>query len=174
MITDRIPIVPLFTPSHIGVSTPPISFQDVFDVQRLSRALRRPVLQWHDVKIPESETTDVLGCWSVWDAVQRGYGGPRRSMMYSVANLDMSYTRAPGYVKRTDDWENDPSSTFWSVATLAFPTFHNSGLHENEPLPSPRLNETKEPSEQIFCYDFGYYFVAAGVRITVHFHSSCV
>lgn len=165
ILTDRVPIVPLFTPSHVDHSTPPVNFGDVFDIEQLSKAIRRPVIQWHDIKVLPSENTDVVGCWSVWDAVQRGYGGPRRSQMYTVADVDVSYTRAPGYVKRTDDWDNDPSSSYWSVATLAFPTFHNSGLRDHQPAPSPRLNETKEPSEQIFCYDFGYYFVAAGVSL---------
>ncbi|KZT30814.1 hypothetical protein NEOLEDRAFT_1174185 [Neolentinus lepideus HHB14362 ss-1] len=62
LITDRTPIVPPFTPSHIGGDVPPIPFGEVFNVSRLAQALGTPVLEWHDVK--EVRNNSELG-WSL-------------------------------------------------------------------------------------------------------------
>jgi len=79
LITDRVPIVPMFTPSHIGGHVPPINFGDVFDVPRLRKGLGKPVLEWHDVKDRKSESLDELGCWNVWESVQAREAIPRYS-----------------------------------------------------------------------------------------------
>jgi hypothetical protein len=80
LITDRIPVLPVFTPSHIGGDKPPIAFGDVFDVPRLSKLLGKPVIEWRDVKDPKSDQVDDLGCWSVWASVQ-GDPNPRDSQV---------------------------------------------------------------------------------------------
>ena len=70
MISDRVPIVGKFTPSHIGGHHAPIPFGEVFDVPRLRRLLGQPILEWHEVKEDSSEEVEALGCWNVWEAVQ--------------------------------------------------------------------------------------------------------
>lgn len=85
LITDRVPVIPMFTPSHIGGSVPPIPFGDVFDMHRLRQLLGKPVLEWRDIKDPQSESIDDLGCWNTWQAVQYHEARPR----YSVAPLHL-------------------------------------------------------------------------------------
>ncbi len=65
VITDRIPIIAMFTPSHIGGDKPTIDFGEVFDVQRLAQGIGRPGLEWHQVNNRRSDVVDALGCWSV-------------------------------------------------------------------------------------------------------------
>ena len=79
LITDRIAILPMFTPSHIGGHVPPLDFGHVFDVPRLRKELGKPVLEWHEVKDRHSQEVDELGCWNVWEAVQDREAYPRRS-----------------------------------------------------------------------------------------------
>lgn len=51
LITDRVPIIAEFIPSHIGGHVPPIPFGEVFDVPRLRKELGKPVLEWREVKV---------------------------------------------------------------------------------------------------------------------------
>lgn len=81
LITERIPILPMFTPSHIGGSVPPIDFGEVFDMSRLRSGLKKPVLEWHQVKDRNSTEIDELGCWNVWEAVQEREAFPRNSFV---------------------------------------------------------------------------------------------
>lgn len=81
LITDRIPILPMFTPSHIGGGVPPIAFGEVFDVPRLRKLLGKPVLEWREVKDERSDVMDELGCWNLWQAVQYRESYPRPSIV---------------------------------------------------------------------------------------------
>lgn len=87
MITDRIPIIPMFIPSHIGGDKPPIDFGKVFDVQRLARRIGIPVLEWHQVKNRSSDILDELGCWNTWEAVQYRDAYPRGSAVPNLLSL---------------------------------------------------------------------------------------
>lgn len=79
-ITDRIPIIPTFTPSwHIGGDAPGIAFGEIFDVRRFANETGVEMLEWRDVKDPRSEEVEELGCWSVWQAVQKDENHPRDS-----------------------------------------------------------------------------------------------
>lgn len=87
MITDRIPIIPMFVPSHIGGDKPTIDFSEVFDVQRLASRIGIPVLEWHQVKNRSSDVLDELGCWNTWEAVQDREAFPRRSHVPNYLKL---------------------------------------------------------------------------------------
>lgn len=80
-ITDRIPIIPMFTPSwHIGGGAAGgLRFGDVFDLSRFSRETGMPVVEWHEVKDPNSDVVDQLGCWNIWETVQHYEAIPRGS-----------------------------------------------------------------------------------------------
>ena len=93
MITSRIPIIPMFTPSHIGGGVPPIAFGDVFDVPRLRKALNRPILEWREVKAEHSDSVDVLGCWDTWQSLQYTEKAPRGSVVTGHLNLGMYILR---------------------------------------------------------------------------------
>ncbi|KAG9038503.1 hypothetical protein FS837_001244 [Tulasnella sp. UAMH 9824] len=132
LITQRIPIIPPLvpSPSHLGFDKPlpMINFGEVFDLPRLRRALRSPILEWKDVKRahygePWSIKTppmdgvveEELGCWST-DQVIRGRW-PHRTSLETFLKLDVAYTPVPlsVAVPRFPD-----QSTFWGLAYLTF------------------------------------------------------
>lgn len=80
-LTNRVPILPAFTPSHIGGSVPPIDFGEVFDVPRLRVEMNRPLIEWHEIKNRSAEAVQELGCWSTWEAVQPKATSPRHSSL---------------------------------------------------------------------------------------------
>lgn len=91
MLTERVPILPAFNPSHFLGGKPDTevvdtTFGEVFDVPRLAKELRMPILEWWQVKDRKSTTVDSLGCWNVWQAVMENTSGPQ-------------YSATPGKVK---------------------------------------------------------------------------
>ncbi|KAJ7361589.1 hypothetical protein DFH08DRAFT_844625 [Mycena albidolilacea] len=158
LITDRVPIIAEFIPSHIGGHVPPIPFGQVFDVPRLRNLLGTSVLEWRDVKNHNSTFVDDIGCWNVWEAVQYREAFPRRSRSINDLNLDISYTKAPEWIKMIPNYEHDQHVTFWSLARLAFPTTRKASLVP--PLPSPQHNISLPPDQHLLCYDYLYYVSA--------------
>ncbi|KIK97545.1 hypothetical protein PAXRUDRAFT_824800 [Paxillus rubicundulus Ve08.2h10] len=159
IITGRVPIIPKFIPSHVGGDTPPIAFGDVFDVAQLQNALGIPILEWHQVKDVDSQNLDDLGCWSVWEAVQHDEQKPRGSFLTDWLKLDISYTRAPDWVKLSPPAVEDRHGSFWSLATLAFPEQRTNSLLQ-PPYPSPEHQVSLPPDDQLLCYDYLYYIGA--------------
>ncbi|KDR85480.1 hypothetical protein GALMADRAFT_53717 [Galerina marginata CBS 339.88] len=155
ILTNRVPIIPMFVPSHIGGSVPPIDFGEVFDVPRLVKAIRKPVLEWHQVKNISAGDLDELGCWNLWEAVQERENIPRRSSVPNLLKLDLSYTTTPTWIKLIPRYEHDQHSTFSSLAALATP----EGIAENavEPKESEQHRVKLPPDQQVLCYDYLYY-----------------
>jgi hypothetical protein len=77
LLTERVPIIGPFTPSHIGGDAGVIPFGEVFDIDYLSEAIGIPVLQWSEVKNTSSQEIEDIGCWSVWQAVRVDNPEPR-------------------------------------------------------------------------------------------------
>ena len=90
VITNRVPIIAMFTPSHIGGDAPLSTFGEVFDVPRFIKESGTPLLEWLDVKDPESDQLESLGCWNVWEAVQYYEHYPRNSFVPQWLNLGLS------------------------------------------------------------------------------------
>ncbi|KAI0347794.1 hypothetical protein BDW22DRAFT_1349857 [Trametopsis cervina] len=159
IITDRVPIIAMFTPSHIGGDAPVITFGEVFDVPRFIKESGTPLLEWLDVKDPQSDAVETIGCWNIWESVQYYEHFPRNSFVPDWLNLDVSYTRSPDWVKMIPGYEHDKGSTFWALARLAYPEDRNKNLGNT--LPSPHLGEVLEPDEHVVCYDYLYYACAS-------------
>jgi len=160
LITDRIPIIPVFRSSgiHFG-DAPPVDFGLVFDVPHLRTALGTPILEWHEVKDRNSEIFDDLGCWNTWEAVQhRKDGHPRKGSVPDLLKLDLSYTKAPSWIKVTPKSDRDVHSSFWSLAALAFPEARAANLAP--PSISLHHNVSLPPDEHLTCYDNLYYVCA--------------
>ncbi|KAL1951501.1 hypothetical protein VTO73DRAFT_650 [Trametes versicolor] len=158
-ITDRVPVVGMFTPSHIGGDVPPIMFGEVFDVPRFNEESGIQIVEWYEVKDPESQVVDDLGCWNVWEAIQYNEHHPRGSVVPEQwLKLDISYTKAPGWIKQIPDYQHDLCSTFWSLARLSFPEERAKNI--GNPLPSPVHNATLDPDEHMLCFDYLYYACA--------------
>ena len=79
LITDRIPIIPLFNPTHVQ-NAPSLRFSEIFDLPYLRKALGKPVLEWADVKDPHNGDLEIIGCWNVWESVQNEEHRPRFSV----------------------------------------------------------------------------------------------
>ena len=90
MLTERVPIIGPFTPSHIGGDAGNILFSEVFDVEYLSKTIGIPVLEWSEVKNTSSEEIEDIGCWSVWQAVQQRESDPRMTNALPLQNLGES------------------------------------------------------------------------------------
>ncbi|KAG1887512.1 uncharacterized protein F5891DRAFT_1077674 [Suillus fuscotomentosus] len=65
------PIIPKFLFNHIDPSAPLFVFGKVFDIPRLDQAIGILLLHWHEVKDPEGQVIDDLGCYTVWETVQQ-------------------------------------------------------------------------------------------------------
>ncbi|KAH8099351.1 hypothetical protein BXZ70DRAFT_894911 [Cristinia sonorae] len=157
-ITDRVSVIGIFTPSHIGGDAPPIAFGEVFNVSRFIQDSKVPMVEWDEVKDPESEVIDAVGCWNVWEAVQYYEHYPRGSAVPDWVGLDISYTRGPEWLKLVPNYEHDKCSTFWALARLAYPEDRNKNL--GNPTPSHHYNISLPPDEHLLCYDYLYYACA--------------
>ncbi|KAK1233665.1 hypothetical protein PQX77_003160 [Marasmius sp. AFHP31] len=155
LITDRVPVLPVFVPTHIGGEVPPITFGDVFDVPRLRKELGKPVLEWREVKDEKSVEIEDIGCWSVWWTAQTGSEGPRDSVAPGLLHLDISYTKTPEWIRLVPDAPHDPHTLFWTLARFGFPETRQENLVP--PLASPTHQHTLPPDEQMLCYDYLYY-----------------
>ncbi|KAH9931279.1 uncharacterized protein B0H18DRAFT_990914 [Fomitopsis serialis] len=167
MITSRVPVIPPFT-SEIGGDRVPIPFSEIFDLPYLRTTLGIPVLEWQDIKNNNlaadlDAPPDELGCWSLWQAQSIGADSPRGSFSTSTLGLDISYTRAPDWIKLLPGFQHDMHSSFWSLARLAFPETRNEILAN--PAAHPTLptqsGNSLPPDDQMLCYDILYYVVGA-------------
>ncbi|KAI0734697.1 hypothetical protein C8Q72DRAFT_873170 [Fomitopsis betulina] len=158
VITSRVPIIPMFIPSHVQ-GADPVPFGDVFDVQRFIDESGTDIVEWREVKNPDSEVVDDLGCWNIWEVTNAYEPNPRWSFVPLRLNLDISYTRAPEWVKIIPNFVHSKTASFWQLARLAFP----EELSKNdlpEPLPSSQHQAQLRPDEQLLCFDYLYYVVA--------------
>jgi hypothetical protein len=165
IITDRIPVLPPFTPSHINIGAshrvPPIDFGNIFDVPRLAKLLDKPILEWRDVKDEESDDWDSLGCWNIWEAVQDEQRFPRPSEAPDSLALDISYTSMPKDIKLYPGEVHDFHTTFWNLAKFAYPDTRAPRMGVTKP--SPYMEVILPPDEDMLCFDYMYYVCASTV-----------
>ncbi|KAH7105754.1 hypothetical protein BKA62DRAFT_687863 [Auriculariales sp. MPI-PUGE-AT-0066] len=159
----RVPIIGQFHPTHVGEEAGFLHFGDVFDVQRLSKLIRMPVLEWRDVKDVKSKEFEEIGCWSAWSISGPDDGKARHSFIPEVTYLDVSYTDAPKETKMSPE----PANWFikiWPLARLAYPRGRAQAIHDGKVQSGPNspTNHTHPPDEHLVCYDFLYF---AGVTI---------
>ncbi|KAJ6526422.1 hypothetical protein B0H19DRAFT_1275776 [Mycena capillaripes] len=163
-LTERVPIIPRFRPVHMAASTSHIDFSDVFDLPRLRKELKTPILEWRDVKVSvvRIETVEDLGCWDLhhktWDVESESlYLEPPANL-----NLDVSYTPVPKWVRDSIQMDHrDHSMLLWPLASMV--TF-NGRARSLRVLPKPTLSPLHQaslaPDDQLFCsnslyFDFG-------------------
>ncbi|KAG6330606.1 hypothetical protein ID866_8483 [Astraeus odoratus] len=171
MLTERVPILPRFLPTHVGGDQPYIPFSEVFDIPRLSRTLRMPILEWDQVKDLNSTTVDELGCWAVWPTIAYNDNTPPRGSrnipalklgrrLFDVdhsAQLtvpDISYTVAPSWVKLAPP--SGAHGSLWSFARLSFPEGRAEAMGR-PPIPSPQNQVSLPPDDHLLCYDYLYF-----------------
>jgi hypothetical protein len=180
LLTERVPIIGPFTPSHIGGDAGSILFSEVFDIDYLSRSIGIPVLQWNEVKNPSSEEIEDIGCWSVWQAVQVHETEPRYTnalpleglgeymstckpfQVDSPPRIDISFTEGPGWLHKFPGNPHDPHAHFWGIASLLYSPERENNL--KEPQPSKVHGAILPPDEHLACFDYLYYVCAHTVR----------
>ncbi len=64
--SERIPILPPPSFTHHVEGREVIFFRQIFDIDALSESLQWPILDWSEVKAPDSKQWDTLGCWYGW------------------------------------------------------------------------------------------------------------
>ncbi|KAF9530884.1 hypothetical protein CPB83DRAFT_892162 [Crepidotus variabilis] len=186
-ITDRVPIIPPFAPNpHINVSAGVLPFGDIFDLEQLSMHLRRPVLEWRDVKdLPKprdsnpfpyvvnspSYSPEPIGCWSTRSLLDRG--AARSSHVIAHIGLDASYTRVHNNTRLKPDDPHEPHVVFSHLAALIYR--HSSSTSSDfasPPFPDPGLHphryefiesgleadhHTRMPDSHLACFDSLYF-----------------
>ncbi|KAK7031507.1 hypothetical protein R3P38DRAFT_2924051 [Favolaschia claudopus] len=156
LITERVPILAPFSPftsGHVDTATV-VNFSEVFDLPRLQKELKRPILEWWQVKDSESPMMDELGCWSLersaWNAT---WQTPQPIHL----KLDISYSVAPNWIKLVPEDYNDQQVTFWALAALGFADTKPVNVTTVE---SPATQKSIVPDDQLLCFD-NLYFVCA-------------
>ncbi|KAJ7201889.1 hypothetical protein GGX14DRAFT_399835 [Mycena pura] len=104
-ITERVRIIPRFRPVHIDGNATDIDFSAVFDLPRLQKEVRTPILEWRDVEVTdtESELVEELGCWNIhhktWEDLDEAMyleTPTDAHLAIRVTSIqDVSYTRVP-------------------------------------------------------------------------------
>ncbi|KAI9512517.1 hypothetical protein F5148DRAFT_1279638 [Russula earlei] len=158
MLTERVPIVGPFTPSHIGGDAGNILFSEVFDLDYLSKRIGISVLEWSEVKNISSTEIEDIGCWSVWEAVQTREKHPRKSDALRLQGLDISFTAGPASLQKIPGYEHDPHAHFWSIASLLYSPDRENNLVA--PQPSEVHGAVLPPDEHLACFDYLYYVCA--------------
>lgn len=155
VLTERIPIVGPFVPSHLPQDVPPVPFGEVFDLPRLREELRTHIVEWNEVKANTSEEYDGLGCWNTWEVSRPEDHKPRWSTVHELLKLDMSFTKAPDYIRLIRDNVHEIFLSFAGLASLAFPEAKR--LHAGDPSESQHLSLKLPIDDQLMCYDYLYY-----------------
>ncbi|TDL27890.1 hypothetical protein BD410DRAFT_335189 [Rickenella mellea] len=168
-ISNRVAILPPFEPSHMPLDAPPMTFSEIFDLPRLIEETRMRVIEFWDVKDPQSDSVDDIGCWSTWATANPSGGGARPSGNANIAKLDPSYTPVPRDAKLHPNLDGDWHVKFWSLAALMYPDYRKQMTQEmgfpdaydfNATIPSQRHQHTLPPDDHLTCFDF-MYFVSA-------------
>ncbi|EJT99488.1 hypothetical protein DACRYDRAFT_55580, partial [Dacryopinax primogenitus] len=158
LLTERIPVLGPFVPSHLSPSAGYLPFSEVFDLPLLAHELHTPILEWSDVKRVEDDLQgerEAVGCWSTWAGWEWGNGQGRSGWVPDTFDLDVSYTPVP----QTYDSHNpqDPHVSLARLMTLSFSSSRSLAIARSVPLPSPLLGATLPPSDHLLCFDLLYY-----------------
>ena len=180
-LSGRVPIIPPFSPApHIcelfqdrynlisnlkfllAQEAGVLPFGRIFNLTLLQKDLRRPILEWSDVKYIPSPTSlesppdserEALGCWST-----RPEYDPKPLRIDSLLNnlqLDVSFTRVPKSTRHNPD---NPRDDFVIFSKLVPYIFSNSPLRDHFEFMSPSpLGHRLPPDEHLACFDHLYY-----------------
>ncbi|KZO90791.1 hypothetical protein CALVIDRAFT_374971 [Calocera viscosa TUFC12733] len=158
--TDRVAIMPPFSPGHLDGSAGMMAFGDVFDIDRLQRLVKLGIVEWRDVK--EMEPTrgaaslrqwERMGCWSAYTA--GGQESPYEASLPGLFKLDVAFTyldpgryRLDGKRRYTD---------LVKLAHLGYPSERQWALSQNLTQPSSWYKMLTEPDDQLMCFDSLFY-----------------
>ncbi|KAG6911162.1 hypothetical protein DXG01_003902 [Tephrocybe rancida] len=162
-ISDRIPIVPPFAPDHhISPSAGPLPFGEIFDLNELRNRIRKPVLEWSDVKslpprlsLDAPSSVEQIGCWSTRPPEQKE---PilAQNLLHHLG-LDISYTRLPPHTRQDPVLAAHGHISLIPLAEKIYPLSPLSNA-EDKTLMAQSPNGAKlSPGNHLACFDFMYY-----------------
>jgi hypothetical protein len=143
-----------------------LPFGRIFNLTLLRKDLRRPILEWSDVKYISSPTSiedppnserEELGCWST-----RPEADPQPLRVNPLLNnlrLDVSYTRVPTSTRHSPNNARDDFIVFSKLVPYIFPHNPLRG-HFDFMSPSP-LGHRLPPDEQLSCFDHLYFLTSS-------------
>jgi hypothetical protein len=153
----------MFVDASAGV----LFFSDIFDLPLLRATLRRPIIEWAEIKTDrvDEASPEPLGCWSAWATGNVHERAPRYNTLRitQLLGLDVSYTALPASARRVpqEGGEYDWGLLFWQLAALIFPS-SSRDLPSRLPKSFPSSKGmTLPPDTQVSCFDM-LYFVTAG------------
>lgn len=167
-LSDRVPILPPFAPDHhISRNGGIITFGEIFNLTHLRKELRMPVLEWKDIKdLPSSSAsnpydtreTEAIGCWSTRE---EAHTDPVRAFTHlEHLGLDPSYTRVPGWSRRTQNERTESHVVFSQLAAAVYPRRPRGSPNEYPLMEASRRGKTSHrasPDERLTCFDTLYY-----------------
>ncbi|KAG8901194.1 hypothetical protein FRC00_008449 [Tulasnella sp. 408] len=161
-VSQRVPVLPPLLPDeeHLGRGGSPLDAGDIFDLPRLAKTLKLPILEWEQLKrarysrayVPadqESHVDDeVLGCWGTYQPTDEDYD-PSYAFTPHFLHLNVQYTAVPANMSTPSD-----SSPFSGLAHMLSPSGRAAALSlspstwAEEPIsPAPK------PDDQLACFD---------------------
>jgi hypothetical protein len=139
-----------------------LPFGRVFNLTLLRKDLRRPILEWSDVKYIPSPTSvesppnserEELGCWST-----RPEHDPQPLRVNPLLNnlrLDVSFTRVPTSTRHNPNNNRDDFVIFSKLVPYIF---SHSPLRDRFEFMSPSpLGHRLPPDEHLSCFDHLYF-----------------
>ncbi|GLB37406.1 putative GDP-fucose protein O-fucosyltransferase [Lyophyllum shimeji] len=169
IISDRIPVVPPFAPDHhISPSAGPLDFGKIFNLTELRRSLRKPILEWSEVKalaprlsIGAPSSVEGLGCWSTRPPDQKD--PIRAPNLLHHLGLDVSYTRLPPHVRHEPALAANAHVALLPLAEKIFPWNPVSNPEDQTLMAPSPLGATLAPDHHMACFDL-MYFASAGTQ----------
>ncbi|KAF8070450.1 hypothetical protein FPV67DRAFT_1413259 [Lyophyllum atratum] len=162
-LSDRIPIIPPFAPDHhISQSAGPLPFGDIFNLTELRRSLRKPVLEWSDVKtlsprlsLDAPSSVEQIGCWSTRPSDQKD---PIRAQnLLHHLGLDVSYTRLAPHIHSEPALAMNGHVALLPLAEKIYPPHPISNSEDLVIMaPSPD-GATLAPDHHMACFDLMYF-----------------
>ncbi len=86
MLAQRIPVLPAFTPIHVGHPNGDFRVSGLFDLARLGRIIGTEVLEWHQIKDYSAKSGEELNCWSL----RQTFGLPAHLPPFTPTRYSMS------------------------------------------------------------------------------------
>ncbi len=172
-MSDRVPILPRFAPTHVGTDAGFIPVSEIFDLKRLGKLIGTPVLEWDMLKNYTRENVEDLGCWGTHPTLFKGgvlrtttenrlgLGACFRQYLcglYLMAlAIDISYTAVPTWAHINHDM-NLIKVNFIALVALSYPKTRAEAIEKPPypPFPARSSGNILPPDQQLECFDYTY------------------
>lgn len=148
--------------SFLALKAGALPFGRIFNLTLLRKDLRRPILEWSDIKYlpslsavdnPPPSEREALGCWSTRPEYD---SQPLRiNALHSNLRLDVSFTRVPTSIRHSPNNPRDDFVIFSKLVPYIFP--HNPLREKFEFMSPSLLGHSLPPDDHLACFDHLYF-----------------